>query len=160
MSVDILGTNFDQCLSMVQCCFTSTETVRLIRTEIFTQLLNSEKRRRRRRRSRSGATIRPQELCETQGGRPGLTVPNSLYGLCGRKTTLKSNSTDKTSCTRASTRPVCLVRVPPCHGTRGDGASLGEGWGNIDLDLQNVAMRYNKAAGINCMAVKSEGRTV
>ena len=33
MSVDILGTNCDQCLSAVQCCFTSTETVRLIRTE-------------------------------------------------------------------------------------------------------------------------------
>ena len=31
MSVDILGTNGDQCLSMVQCCFTSTETIRLIR---------------------------------------------------------------------------------------------------------------------------------
>ena len=26
-----LGTNCDQCLSMVQCCFTSTETVGLIR---------------------------------------------------------------------------------------------------------------------------------
>ena len=32
MSVDILGTNCDQCVCMVQCCFTSTETVRLIRT--------------------------------------------------------------------------------------------------------------------------------
>ena len=31
--VDILGTNCDQCRSMVQCCFTSTETVKLIRTE-------------------------------------------------------------------------------------------------------------------------------
>ena len=31
--MDILGTNCDQCRSMVQCCFTSTETVRLIRTE-------------------------------------------------------------------------------------------------------------------------------
>ena len=31
--VDILGTNCDQCLSMGQCCFTSTETVRLIRTD-------------------------------------------------------------------------------------------------------------------------------
>ena len=31
--VDILGTNCDQCLSTVQRCFTSTETVRLIRTE-------------------------------------------------------------------------------------------------------------------------------
>ena len=27
---DILGTNCDQCVSMVQCCFTSTETIRLI----------------------------------------------------------------------------------------------------------------------------------
>ena len=32
MSVDILGTNCDQCVCMVQCCFTSTETIRLIRT--------------------------------------------------------------------------------------------------------------------------------
>ena len=29
----VIGTNCDQCLSMVQCRFTSTETVRLIRTE-------------------------------------------------------------------------------------------------------------------------------
>ena len=33
MSADIFGTNCDQCLSMVQCYFTSTETVKLIRTE-------------------------------------------------------------------------------------------------------------------------------
>ena len=34
MSSDTLGTNCDHCRSMVQCCsFTSTETVRLIRTE-------------------------------------------------------------------------------------------------------------------------------
>ena len=46
--VDILGTNCDQCLSMVQCCFTSTETIRLcfrteklrMATSTFTQLLN------------------------------------------------------------------------------------------------------------------------
>ena len=29
---DIFGTNCDQCVCMVQCCFTSTETIRLIRT--------------------------------------------------------------------------------------------------------------------------------
>ena len=33
MSVNILRTNCDQRRSMVQCCFTSIETVRLIRTE-------------------------------------------------------------------------------------------------------------------------------
>ena len=33
MSVDILGTNWDQCRSTVQCCFTSTEARRLVRTE-------------------------------------------------------------------------------------------------------------------------------
>ena len=30
--VDILGTNCDQCVCMVQCCFTSTETVGLLGT--------------------------------------------------------------------------------------------------------------------------------
>ena len=33
MSADILGTNCDQWRSIVQCCFTSTETVRFVRTE-------------------------------------------------------------------------------------------------------------------------------
>ena len=33
MSVDILGTSWDQCRSMVQYCFTSTETIRLARTD-------------------------------------------------------------------------------------------------------------------------------
>ena len=33
---------------------------------------------------------RAQELCESRGGRPGLPVPKSPYGLCGRKATLNS----------------------------------------------------------------------
>ena len=33
MSVDILGTSWDQCQSMVQYCFTSTETRRIVRTD-------------------------------------------------------------------------------------------------------------------------------
>ena len=37
--------------------------------------------------------FRAQELCESRGGRPGLLVPNSLYGLCGRKPTLDLNTT-------------------------------------------------------------------
>ena len=32
-----------------------------------------------------------QELCESRGGRPGLPVPNSPYGLCGRKAALDLN---------------------------------------------------------------------
>ena len=42
MSVDILGTSWDQCPSMVQYSFTSTETRRLVRTvtSTLTQLLN------------------------------------------------------------------------------------------------------------------------
>ena len=44
MSVDIYPTNCDQCQSMVQCCFTPTETIRLIRTvtSTLTQLRSSE----------------------------------------------------------------------------------------------------------------------
>ena len=37
--------------------------------------------------------FRAQELCESRGGRPGLPVPNSPYGLCGRKPTLNLNVT-------------------------------------------------------------------
>ena len=32
-----------------------------------------------------------QELCESQGGRPGLPVPNKPCGLCAYKVTLNSN---------------------------------------------------------------------
>ena len=31
---------------------------------------------------------RVQELCESRGGHPGLSVPRSPYGLCGRKATV------------------------------------------------------------------------
>ena len=31
---------------------------------------------------------RAQELCESRGGPPGLPVPSSPYGFCGRKATL------------------------------------------------------------------------
>ena len=37
------------------------------------------------------SNVRAQELCESRGGRPGLPVPNSPYGLCGRKATLNSS---------------------------------------------------------------------
>ena len=33
--------------------------------------------------------LRAQELCESRGGCPGLPVPNSPYGLRGRKATLE-----------------------------------------------------------------------
>ena len=36
-------------------------------------------------------TLRAQELCDSRGGRSGLPVPNSPYGLCGRKATLNLN---------------------------------------------------------------------
>ena len=35
---------------------------------------------------------RAQELCESRGGRPGLPVPNSPYGLCGRMATLNTDA--------------------------------------------------------------------
>ena len=34
---------------------------------------------------------RARQLCEGRGDRPGLPVPNSPYGLCGRKATLDDN---------------------------------------------------------------------
>ena len=35
-----------------------------------------------------GRSLRAQRLCESRGARPGLPVPNSPYGFCGRKATL------------------------------------------------------------------------
>ena len=35
---------------------------------------------------------RAQALCESRGGRPGFPVPNSPYGLCGRKAALNLNT--------------------------------------------------------------------
>ena len=33
--------------------------------------------------------FRTRDLCESRGGRPGLSVPNSPYGLYGRKATVE-----------------------------------------------------------------------
>ena len=41
---------------------------------------------------RGWGQFRAQELCESRGGRPGFPVPDSPYGLCGRKATLNLNS--------------------------------------------------------------------
>ena len=40
---------------------------------------------------------RAQKLCKSRGGRPGLPVPNSPYGLCGRKATLNLHLTETQS---------------------------------------------------------------
>ena len=42
---------------------------------------------------KSGLAVgRAQWLCESRGGRPGLPDPNSPYGPCGRKATLKNRA--------------------------------------------------------------------
>ena len=41
-----------------------------------------------------------QELCENGGGRPGLPVPNSPSGLCGRKATSEEVQTELRSCVK------------------------------------------------------------
>ena len=85
--------------SLVQCRFTSTETVPTIKD-------GAGSPGRPPRLSHSSGTLgqqlsasyklsdvqssarRAQELCENRGGRPGLPVPSSPYHLCGRKATL------------------------------------------------------------------------
>ena len=37
--------------------------------------------------------LRAQGLCESRGGRPELPVPNSPYGLCGRRTEITRTRT-------------------------------------------------------------------
>ena len=42
--------------------------------------------------------VTAQELRESRGGRHGLPVPNSPYGLCGRKELLNCASAVVTTC--------------------------------------------------------------
>ena len=39
-------------------------------------------------------------MCESRGGRPGLSVPSSTYGLCGRKATLNLIVSEFRSCVK------------------------------------------------------------
>ena len=55
--------------------------------------------------------IRAQELCESRGGRPGLTVPNSPYSLCGRKAILKNRAPEL--CESRGGRPGLTVSNSP-----------------------------------------------
>ena len=43
---------------------------------------------------------RAEELCASRGGRPGLPVPNSPHGLCGRKATLNCGISELRSCVK------------------------------------------------------------
>ena len=49
----------------------------------------------------------PQKLCESGGGPPGLPVPNSPYGLCGRKATLNLNIHHKRDIFNCIVRCLC-----------------------------------------------------
>ena len=58
-------------------------------------------------------TLRTQELCESRGGHPGLPVPNSPYGLCGRKATLNLNSDTQELCESRGGHPGLPVPKKP-----------------------------------------------
>ena len=41
------------------------------------------------KQNRNESKSQSQELCESRGGHPGFPVPNSPYGFCGHKVTVK-----------------------------------------------------------------------
>ena len=41
--------------------------------------------------------LRAEELCEGRGGRPGLPVPRSPYGVCGREAALEEEDAASTA---------------------------------------------------------------
>ena len=61
------------------------------------------------------------KLCESRGGRPGLPVPNSTFGLCGRKATLKNRAQEL--CESRGGRPGLPVPNSP-YGVCGRKATL------------------------------------
>ena len=63
--------------------------------------------------SPSRCYTRAQELCESRGGSPGLTVPNSPYDQCGRKSTLNLNMLHRfnRSTVRSKSKRPCPPRL-------------------------------------------------
>ena len=68
------------------------------------------------------AVVRAQKQCENRGGRPRIRVPNSPYGLCGRKAKSKRRSAQEL-CESRGGRPRLLVPDGP-YGLRGRKATL------------------------------------
>ena len=68
-------------------------------------------------------TLRAQQLCESRGGRPGLSVPNKPYCFCGRKATVKKKKkTDfrvQELCESRGGRPGLPVPNSPPYGLCG-----------------------------------------
>ena len=141
MSVDILGTNCDQCVSMVQYCFTYTETIRLVRTEspgrppTFTQLLKSEVKKTKRSLLNLGFERpvnrigSPQDDAEEQkttkkrgaGGRGEPKIPPAPSCPLANGNLMAQNGEVTTDCIKSArkslTRPVggnnvCLSNSP------------------------------------------------
>ena len=98
--IDILGTNCDQCPSTVQCCFTSTETVRLIRTKSPgrpPRLSHSSRALPLAHwRAQSLNTLPCGDHAQSSGAEsrwPSWAFrPNDSYGFCRRKATLNHAS--------------------------------------------------------------------
>ena len=84
-------------------------------------------------------------VCESRGGRPGFPVPNSPYGLCGRKATLNSNS-DTRSCVKVEVDVLGTIPVPNSpYGLCGRKAPLNpsrcKSWGTEHLALLRVEVQ-------------------
>ena len=76
---------------------------------------------------------RAQKLCERRGGLHGLPVPNSPYGLRGRKVTLKNRPQEL--CESRGGRPGLPVPNSP-YGLRGRKAPLNLN-GDSDFNLRS-----------------------
>ena len=94
---------------------------------------------------------RAQELCESRGGRPRLPVPNSPYGLCGRKATLNLNSLYRLI--DLSSQPFTSLRERDSERDRGGRRSVsvfsggrgGGGGGYVVLFLARIRVCPNTA---------------
>ena len=74
--------------------------------------------------------FRTWELCESGGGRPRLPVPNSPYGLCGRKAALKLSLSELRSCVKVEVAVPCSP-----YGLCGRKATLNLNLGGFIVDV-------------------------
>ena len=96
---------------------------------------------------------RAQELCESRGGRPGLPVPNSPYGLRGHKAILNLSNRAQELCESRGGRPGLPVPNSPC-GFCGRKATL-----NLNCTYLVAASTF-QTDGSDCMRFELSSFTI
>ena len=115
-----------------------------------------EKKRKEKKEKKKRQLPRAQELCESRSGRPRHPVPNSPYGLCGRKGTFEEAEDHRGSEIRSCVKVGVAVLGSPSlpnspFGLHGRNATLNLNHRNLCVRILNVVyrIRFHGRPGIS-----------